>query len=245
MNKKLFSQTVPFNIAKDKNIKDLSCVIDNIAIDIKQKTEMVLLLPKLKELPDSILNELAYQFHVDFYREYFDHDTKVKLIESSIATHKIKGTPYAVEKVCTDIFKSAKVVENWEYGGEPYHFKVSFIEKAVTDISEIENLIKVINATKNIRSWCDEVGFITKKDSNIYFGGSAGIFDIVEINPIGYTLKDVVGTTYFGGTISTFDKVEINAVVDKSLQDANISLYFNGKISTFDKIDINDGGYNG
>jgi hypothetical protein len=67
----------------------------------------------------------------------------------------------------------------------------------------------------------------------------------VEINPIGYTLKDVVGTTYFGGTISTFDKVEINVVVDKSLQDANISLYFNGKISTFDKVEINDGGYNG
>lgn len=148
MNKKLFSQTVPFNIAKDENIKDLSCVIDNIAIDIKQKTEMVLLLPKLKELPDSILNELAYQFHVDFYREYFDHDTKVKLIESSIATHKIKGTPYAVEKVCTDIFKSAKVIENWEYGGEAYHFKVSFIKEAVTDVSKIDSLMEAISSTK-------------------------------------------------------------------------------------------------
>lgn len=209
MNKKLFSKTVPFNIAKDKNIKDLSCVIDNIAIDIKQKTEMVLLLPKLKELPDSILNELAYQFHVDFYREYFDHDTKVKLIESSIATHKIKGTPYAVEKVCTDIFKSAKVVENWEYGGEPYHFKVSFIKEAVTDVSKIDSLMEVISSTKNVRSWCDEIGFITETNNDILFCGGKSIFDKMEISELEYDLKDGECKENIKGFNQIFDKLEI------------------------------------
>ena len=209
MNKKLFSQTVPFNIAKDKNIKDLSCVIDNIAIDIKQKTEMVLLLPKLKELPDSILNELAYQFHVDFYREYFDHDTKVKLIESSIATHKIKGTPYAVEKVCTDIFKSAKVVENCEYGGEPYHFKVSFIKEAVTDVSKIDSLMEVISSTKNVRSWCDEIGFITETNNDILFCGGKSIFDKMEISELEYDLKDGECKENIKGFNQIFDKLEI------------------------------------
>lgn len=209
MNKKLFSKTVPFNIAKDKNIKDLSCVIDNIAIDIKQKTEMVLLLPKLKELPDSILNELAYQFHVDFYREYFDHDTKVKLIESSIATHKIKGTPYAVEKVCTDIFKSAKVVENWEYGGEPYHFKVSFIKEAITDVSKIDSLMEAISSTKNVRSWCDEIGFITETNNDILFCGGKSIFDKMEISELEYDLKDGECKENIKGFNQIFDKLEI------------------------------------
>ena len=209
MNKKLFSKTVPFNIAKDKNIKDLSCVIDNIAIDIKQKTEMVLLLPKLKELPDSILNELAYQFHVDFYREYFDHDTKVKLIESSIATHKIKGTPYAVEKVCTDIFKSAKVVENWEYGGEPYNFKVSFIKEAVTDVSKIDSLMEAISSTKNVRSWCDEIGFITETNNDILFCGGKSIFDKMEISELEYDLKDGECKENIKGFNQIFDKLEI------------------------------------
>lgn len=209
MNKKLFSKTVPFNIAKDKNIKDLSCVIDNIAIDIKQKTEMVLLLPKLKELPDSILNELAYQFHVDFYREYFDHDTKVKLIESSIATHKIKGTPYAVEKVCTDIFKSEKVVENWEYGGEPYHFKVSFIKEAITDVSKIDSLMEAISSTKNVRSWCDEIGFITETNNDILFCGGKSIFDKMEISELEYDLKDGECKENIKGFNQIFDKLEI------------------------------------
>ncbi|WP_302177268.1 phage tail protein [Megamonas funiformis] len=209
MNKKLFSQTVPFNIAKDKNIKDLSCVIDNIAIDIKQKTEMVLLLPKLKELPDSILNELAYQFHVDFYREYFDHDTKVKLIESSIATHKIKGTPYAVEKVCTDIFKSAKVIENWEYGGEAYHFKVSFIKEAVTDVSKIDSLMEAISSTKNVRSWCDEIGFITETNNDILFCGGKSIFDKMEISELEYDLKDGECKENIKGFNQVFDKINI------------------------------------
>lgn len=209
MNKKLFSQTVPFNIAKDSNIKDLSYVIDNIAINIRQKTEMVLLLPKLKELPDSILNELAYQFHVDFYREYFDHDIKVKLIESSIATHKIKGTPYAVEKVCTDIFKSAKVIENWEYGGKPYHFKVSFIKEAVTDVTKIDSLMEAINSTKNVRSWCDEVGFITETNNDILFCGGKSIFDKMEISELEYDLKNGECKENIKGFNQFFDRMEI------------------------------------
>lgn len=241
----MVSNILPSSIAEDENIKAISKATDEQLKDINQKIRYVILLARIEEQEDAVLDELAWHFHVDFYREDLDRAAKINLIRTSISDHRLKGTPYAVKKVCTDIFKSAQVVENWNYGGEPYHFKVNLIEEPTTDENKINMLIDMINATKNARSWCDEVGFITKKDSNIYFGGSAGIFDIVEINPIGYTLKDVVGTTYFGGTISTFDKVEINAVVDKSLQDANIPLYFNGKISTFDKVEINDGGYNG
>ena len=210
MSDKLLSPTLPASIAKDKNIQDLSNVLDTTLVDIRQKIELILLLPRLNKLPDNILDELAYQFHVDFYRDSFSRDIKVKLIETSILSHRLKGTPYAVEKVCTDIFKSAQVVENWEYGGQPYHFKVAFIQESITDLTKINSLINAINTAKNVRSWCDEIGFITEQAGNIYFGGNIGVFDVVELNQMEYQPKDVIGESFFGGGLDIFEIQNIN-----------------------------------
>lgn len=210
MSDKLLSPTLPASIAKDKNIQDLSNILDTTLADIRQKTELILLLPRLNELPDKILDELAYQFHVDFYRDSFSHDIKVKLIETSILSHRLKGTPYAVEKVCTDIFKSAKVLENWEYGGQPYHFKVSLISEAVTDADRVYTLIDVINSAKNVRSWCDEIGFITKTDSNITVASSVGVFDKLTLSELEYNLKNGRCDIALQGTVQMFDKLTIN-----------------------------------
>ena len=53
--------------------------------------------PRLNELPSAVLDLLAWQFHVDFYDQSLDVDTKRRLLLQSIAWHRIKGTPAAVE----------------------------------------------------------------------------------------------------------------------------------------------------
>ena len=241
MSDKLLSPTLPASIAKDKNIQDLSNVLDTTLVDIRQRIELILLLPRLNKLPDNILDELAYQFHVDFYRDSFSRDIKVKLIETSILSHRLKGTPYAVEKVCTDVFKSAKVLENWEYGGQPYHFKVCFIEESATDLDKINSLIAAINSTKNVRSWCDEIGFITNQNGDIYFGGTAGILDTTEINQIEYTPKDVIGDVYFGGFTSNFQITEINPILDNKTISSEMNIILGGFTNTFELINLDKG----
>lgn len=203
-------QILPSNLAADETVSDIATVIENTLQEISTQIYMCVLLPRLDELPDNILNEIAWQYHVDFYQDTLERETKIKLIKTSIAMHKLKGTPYAVEKVCTDVFKSAQVVENWEYGGQPYHFKVAFIQEPVTDLNKINNLINAINTAKNVRSWCDEIGFITEQAGNIYFGGDIGVFDVVELNQMEYRPKDVIGESFFGGGLDIFEIQNIN-----------------------------------
>ena len=203
-------QILPSNLAADKTVSDIATVIENTLQEISTQIYMCVLLPRLDELPDNILNEIAWQYHVDFYQDTLEREIKIKLIKTSIAMHKLKVTPYAVEKVCTDVFKSAQVVENWEYGGQPYHFKVAFIQEPVTDLSKITSLINAINTAKNVRSWCDEIGFITEQSGNVYFGGNINIFDVVELNQIEYRPKDVMGESFFGGAFDIFEIQNIN-----------------------------------
>lgn len=204
----LVTDILPSSI-KDENIVAISKSIDEQLKDINQKIKYVILLARLEEQDDAILDELAWHFHVDYYQENFSKEIKINLIRTAIANHRIKGTPYAVEKVCTDIFKSAQVIENWEYGGEPYHFKVGFIKEAVTDVSKIDNLIEVINSTKNTRSWCDEVGFITETNNDILFCSGKSVFDKMEISEIKYDLKNGECNEYLKGFNQVFDKIDI------------------------------------
>lgn len=200
---------LPSSISEDENITAISKSIDEQLKDINKNIKYVILLARLEEQEDAVLDELAWHFHVDYYQENFSKEIKINLIRTAIANHRIKGTPYAVEKVCTDIFKSAKVVENWEYGGEPYHFKVSFIKEAVTDVSKIDSLMEAISSTKNVRSWCDEIGFITETNNDILFCGGKSIFDKMEISELEYDLKDGECKENIKGFNQIFDKLEI------------------------------------
>ena len=118
---------VPSSISGDKTIRNISAATDPGLRKISRDTLLLLLLPRLDELPEKIVDALAWQYHVDFYDDAATLEKKRALVKQSIKWHRRKGTPSVVEEVCTAIFKSAKIEENWEYGGEPYHFKVVMI----------------------------------------------------------------------------------------------------------------------
>ena len=50
-----------------QNIRDLAEVLDVKLQEINAMSEIVLLYPRLDELPENIIDALAEQFHVDFY----------------------------------------------------------------------------------------------------------------------------------------------------------------------------------
>jgi hypothetical protein len=88
-----------------------------------------------------------------------DLETKRKLIKQSIAWHRMKGTPAAVEAVVSAAFDTSTVQEWWEYGGKPYFFKV-VTEDATTNSGTIERMKRAIESIKNTRSWLEKIEFI-------------------------------------------------------------------------------------
>ena len=56
----------PPSINKDKNVQALCDAIDVKLREIAAASGLVLLLPRLDELPEEIVDDLAWQYHVDF-----------------------------------------------------------------------------------------------------------------------------------------------------------------------------------
>lgn len=192
---------VPSSIGRDEQVKALCQAIDVKLQRVAAETELVLLLPRLNALPEEIIDELAWQYHVDFYDYSASLEKKRSLVRQAIAWHKRKGTPAAVEEVCTSVFKTAKVFENWEYGGEPYHFQVRLIEEAVPDEQVIDNLFRAIKETKNTRSWLDGLSFFRKLAIAIYTGGVMSQHKSVDIYPAKFRARDINASMFTGAGI--------------------------------------------
>lgn len=110
---------------------------------------------------ESALPHLAEQFHVMGTEGWLQVKTdaeKRNLIKQAIDIHKYKGTKYALLKVLEMLNLQGRVREWFEYGGQPYFFKVEagFADRGADEdlISRIEDLI---NQYKNERSWLDSL----------------------------------------------------------------------------------------
>mgnify|MGYP000870491714 FL=1 len=151
---------LPPNLLADKQIYAAAQALDDELQKITAATRNALLLPRLDELSEEVIDLLAWQWHVDFYEPIgMDIETKRRLIKNSIAWHRIKGTPAAVEQVVSAVFDTSHVQEWFEYGGKPYHFKV-ITEDVTTDPNVLARMRRAINAAKNTRSWLETIEFI-------------------------------------------------------------------------------------
>lgn len=111
----------------------------------------------LKDTPfaHSLLDELAWQFHVDYYDKNETLEVKKSLVKQSMKLHRKKGTPQAVIDLLNTAFPSDTIMLEWfEYGGKPYSFKI-----ITGDINEQKKaaFLKALGTVKNARSYLESI----------------------------------------------------------------------------------------
>lgn len=128
-----------------------------------------------KELPEIVLDIKAYEKHVDFYRSDLQIEQKRSLIQKSKYFHKQKGTPAAVDELISTLFGQGRVIEWFEYGGEPFYFKVRTNNFSVVG-EQTENFIKSVETVKNKRSRLEVVELEWTYSEDINLSESYSIF---------------------------------------------------------------------
>lgn len=220
---------LPESIRGDPKIQAAAAAFDvelqAVTGDIKEN----LLISRIDELPESVLDLLAWQWHVDFYQPLdMDINAKRRLIRESIAWHKIKGTPAAVEKVLAAAFAKSHVEEWYEYGGNPGYFRVT-IEDVTTDPEKQANIRAAIYSAKNERSWLDvllwvlalEDGLSEEQLEQIIHGDEykadvlASFKDDVHYG-IGINEYKYDGTLQYGGLIAYNNRWQYDGTIDYS-----------------------------
>lgn len=173
-------QLLPESLKGDKNVRYLAQAISESLQTLSSKVSIVD--PK-KELHGNLLDLIAWQEHVDFYDASLPLEIKQELVRKSSWFHKRKGTPAAVEDLISTIFEEGKVVEWFEYGGEPYTFKVVTNNQSVTQ-EKASEFIRALNSIKNMRSRLDKVEITQSDNMSFYFTGAVHIGENIEIKQV-------------------------------------------------------------
>jgi len=114
--------TFPVGLRETPSIAALGSVTAEALAKRPTEISRLSLYPRIDELPEELLDILAYDFKVDWWDPNYSLEEKRRVFKDSWYVHKHMGTKAAVETSIRAIYPGTKVLEWFEYGGEPYHF---------------------------------------------------------------------------------------------------------------------------
>lgn len=104
--------------------------------------------------PPEILPWLAWAMSVDVWQNDWPLETKQAVVRQSVKVHKLKGTIGALRQALAAFsFVNIRIQEWFEYGGEPFTFRVfaTFHEEGLS-LNDANLIYTTILTTKNLRS---------------------------------------------------------------------------------------------
>ena len=149
--------------------KGLAAGANIVLRDVATKAKLLTVWNRIDSMTDEQLDELAWELNVEWYKSTADIQTKRAIIKSSDKVHAKLGTKWAVEQIITDYFGSGAVREWWEYGGDPYHFKVFSTNPGLVN-EHHEEFLAMLEVVKRKSAWLDAVIISLTGEMDIFAG---------------------------------------------------------------------------
>lgn len=161
---------LPDNLKDDIESICFSAAFDEIVKNIFAKTRYIQIFSRVDSLNSEELTLLARELHVDVYDENWTLTKKRAACKNSINWHINKGTTKILSDIAQSLIGSSIVREWFEYGGLSYHFKIFFnIENDSFDIAKIQELYKITEKYKNLRSKLDGLDYLLASKDKAQF----------------------------------------------------------------------------
>ena len=149
---------IPPSISGDRNIQAIIGATDPQIQEVSQSIREAFIVSRINELPENVVDLLAWQWHVDSYEPDLPIATKRELVLDAIPYHRRKGTKSAIKSALEKLGFVPTIKEWFEIGTKPHTFevfghyrdndlKVDFLGP---DTDEI--LTRVVEITKPARS---------------------------------------------------------------------------------------------
>lgn len=170
-----FLQTLPGVLRDDPEIQALGRVISDELHELANQTKLAIIYANIDTLPEAVLDLLAYDFKVDWYDYGYSAEEKRDTLKNSWNVHRRLGTKYAVETAISAIYKNTTVQEWWEYGGEPYRFKLLLdVTYEDLDPEKHQRVLERVEYYKNLRSHLEAVEYVVNAQgtATAYIGAS-------------------------------------------------------------------------
>ena len=151
------STLFPRFLLADKNGYALACAMKRAA-EIMQETvdAGVARVQDVNAMPEWRLDEMAWELGC-LYDYSASVDIKREWIRQSTPYAAMTGTPQAIYNYLSGFFERVELEENWLYGGEPFHFRVTVSGEWNGRNERWARM--AISQSQNVRSVLDDLAF--------------------------------------------------------------------------------------
>ncbi len=161
---------MPGNITKRPEVRALSYALQQACRLLYRYSQRLYIYPDMDSQPEAVIDLLASELRTQYYRNTLDLGTKRQLVKNTLIWYMSAGTPEAVEELIGVAFGDGRVEEWFEYGGEPYNFKV----KTSAALTQEANAFfsSMIKSVKNTRSHLEAIETVRPISQSLYVGAA-------------------------------------------------------------------------
>jgi len=179
---------LPQILAREPWARVVALVFDQLKGEYLDKLRQSRRYTGIRDLPEKLLDLLALDSLLHYYRDTDDLETKRENIENAWLIWSAAGTTYAVQKVADAFFSTptslagspgapverAATVEEWhKYGGEAHHYRV-VVRNRAPDWAELRKFLEASYYFKRLSQKLDGVRIeLTQEPPGIYIGAAA------------------------------------------------------------------------
>ena len=157
--------------------------------------------------PVYILPWLAWALSVDDWSDNWSEQVRRNVIKASVEVHRKKGTIGALKKALQAFnYTNIKVEEWFEYGADPYFFRVFFdVREPGFDVNILPQVQKLIESTKNARSHLESLRAYLSAEMGLVSIGSIIISkEVTSLNPVIFDHDDELENQSDAPTLGAF-----------------------------------------
>ena len=160
--------TLPPALRTDPSVVALAEALSELLAARPAEIERLRIYPAIDTLEEPLLDILARDFKVDWWDPEYSLEEKRRTLKDSWRVHKLLGTRAAVETAISAIYPHTQVLEWFEYGGEPYYFRLDInITNDTIDSAKQRRVLERMNFYKSLRSHNDGVTYFVEAEPAI------------------------------------------------------------------------------
>lgn len=179
-----FSSLLPPNL-QDTQTRALGAAWDKAFRKLVNYAERVsMTFAFVMELDEEMADHLCLSLDIKGYKADLSLQKKRLLIRSALLNYSRMGTKAALEDAVGIIHGGTTVQENWEYGGQPYFFRVA-VDAGQEKVAEnpVGRLLDTIMEYKNARSWLQGITVDVIEPGSVYTGALPEMGTMLMIDP--------------------------------------------------------------
>lgn len=149
---------IPRFMRTDGANKGICDALDQLFTEPGSKVKTLRIWDQIDNLDEKMLDEMAWELDIDWYEDTMPIEVKRDTIKTARLIKEHRGTKWAIEQIVTNTFGDGTVLEWYDYGGAPHHFKVT-TSYPLASQALIDKFKKQIEAAKRKSSVLEAVEF--------------------------------------------------------------------------------------